>query len=275
MRIRLALAFFGLTLTLTPCAQAQSAQDPAPKAPAEAAPNAKPAPKVLDLGQRIDGELELLDIDGVAQKAKDLMGKVTVVNFYSIQCPVQAQWDGRLAQIQKDFAEHGVVFLHINSNVTEIGEKPQSQPTADDKEAKKPYENVRAHLAEKELPFRVLVDHGNKLADLFAARTTPHVYVFGADGKLAYKGLVDDDQRDNKQETRTNYLRDVLGKLTEGEAVEAFSTKEVGCGIKRVGAENRGGGRRPRGEGRRGGPGGQSGGQSGGQPKDGGQRGGD
>lgn len=274
----LALVLSGLAVTTLLRAQDKPAQEAAPKAPTHAPAAEKaaeqPTPKVLELGQRIDGELELLDIDGVAQKAKDLMGKVTVVNFYSIQCPVQAQWDERLAQIQKDFAEQGVVFLHVNSNVTEIGEKPQPQPAADDKDAKKPYENVRAHLTEKGLPFRVLVDHGNKVADLFAATSTPHVYVFGIDGKLVYKGLVDDDQRDRKQDSRTNYLRDVLGKLTKGETVEAFSTKEVGCSIKRMGAENRG--RRPRGEGRRRGEGGGGGGERrgpGGQG--GGERGGE
>ena len=255
-----------LALSAAGFAQDAPPQDPAQPPKAEAKPaTEKPALKTLELGQRIDGELSLRDIDGQEQKAKDLMGKVTVINFYSIQCPVQAQWDERLAQIQKDFAEQGVVFLHIDSNVTEIGEKAPEQPKADDKEGKKPYENVRAHLAEKGLPFRVLVDHGNKVADLFAATSTPHVYVFGVDGKLVYKGLVDDDQRDTKQDTRTNYLRDVLGKLTKGETVEPSSTRAVGCSIKRLGGNNRGGGRRPRGEGRRRGEGGgERGGERGG-----------
>jgi len=260
-----------LALTAAGFAQDAPQQEPTQPPKAEAKPAAeKPAPKTLELGQRVNGGLTLLDIDGKEQKAMDLMGKVTVVNFYSIQCPVQAQWDERLAQIQKDFAEQGVVFLHIDSNVTEIGEKAPEQPKADDPEAKKPYENVRAHLAEKGLPFRVLVDHGNKVADLFAATSTPHVYVFGVDGKLVYKGLVDDDQRDNKPDTRTNYLRDVLGKLTKGETVEPSSTREVGCSIKRVGGNNRGGGRRPRGEGRRRG----EGGGQGPRPQGGGERGG-
>ncbi len=254
----------------------QPVQQPQQPQPTEAAkPADKPAPKVLELGQRIDGELTLLDIDGKPQAAKDLMGKVTVVNFYSIQCPVQAQWDERLAQIQKDFEGQDVVFLHIDSNVTEIGEKPQPQPAADDKDAKQPYENVRAHLAEKALPFRVLVDHGNKVADLFAATSTPHVYVFGVDGKLVYKGLVDDDQRDVKADTRTNYLRDVLGKLTKGETVEPSSTRAVGCSIKRLGGETRG--RRPRGEGRRRGEGGgerRGPGGQGSRPQGGEERGG-
>lgn len=214
-----------------------------PKQDAEAKPE---KPKTLELGQRVDGEIVLKDIDGNEVRAKDLMGKVTVVNFYSIQCPVQAQWDERLAAIQKDFAEQGVVFLHVDSNVTEIGKEP---PKVEGDE--KPYADVRKHLAEKKLPFRVLVDHGNKVADLFAATSTPHVYVFGTDGRLVYKGLVDDDQRDVKPETRTNHLRDVLGKLGKGEKVEPMATREVGCSIKRVEGSGNGGGRRPRGEGRR------------------------
>ncbi len=122
-----------LALSAAGFAQDAPPQDPAqpPKAEANAATE-KPAPKTLELGQRIDGELSLRDIDGQEQKAKDLMGKVTVINFYSIQCPVQAQWDERLAQIQKDFAEQGVVFLHIDSNVTEIGEKAPEQPSLRD-----------------------------------------------------------------------------------------------------------------------------------------------
>jgi len=218
-------------------------QDPAPveKKPVE-------QPKVLQLGERINGEITLTDIDGRTQRAHDLMGSITVVNFYSIQCPIQANWDGRLAQIQKDFAEQGVNFLHINSNVTEIGEAP---PKVEGDA--RPYDNVRQHLAKKELPFRVLVDHGNKVADMFDAKTTPHIYVFGKDGRLVYKGLVDDDQREKNPDSRNNYLRDVLGKLVKGEKVEPMANKEVGCTIKRVSAGAPRGQRGQGGRGERGG----------------------
>lgn len=207
---------------------------PAAKPTTDAAPaDAKtaPKPKLLELGGRIDGGLTLSDLDGAPVRAHDLMGTITVVNFYSIQCPIQAAWDQRLAQIQKDFAAQGVTFLHIDSNVTEIGEAP---PKVEGDA--KPYDTIRQHLAKKELPFRVLVDHGNAMADLFQAKTTPHVYVFGKDGRLVYKGLVDDDQRDKNADGRQNHLRDVLGKLVKGEKFEAFATREAGCTIKRVAA---------------------------------------
>ena len=226
---------------------AQEPPTPAPNptpTPAEDTKQQEPktdAPKKLQLGTRVDGKTMLSDIDGKPVRAQEFMGKITVVNFYSIQCPIQAAWDSRLAEIQKEFEAQGVIFLHIDSNVTEIGEEP---PKADGE--KKPYDNVRQHLKEKGLPFRVLADHGNKIADFFEAKTTPHVYVFGQDGKLVYKGLVDDDQKNRNAEKRNNYLRDVLGKLSKNEKIEAFTTKEEGCSIKRLGAK--GGNGRARGE---------------------------
>jgi peroxiredoxin len=212
------------------------AQEP-PQPPVEKPKEQVEAPKVLQLGQRVNGLTTLPDLDGTPVLARDLMGKLVVVNFYSIQCPVQRAWDQRLAAIQQDFAAKGVVFLHIDSNVTEIGEQP---PKVEGDE--KPYAKVREHLAAQKLPFRVLVDHGNKVADLFDARTTPHVYVFGTDGRLVYKGLVDDDQKDRNADARNNYVRDVLGKLLAAEKVEPFATKEQGCSIKRVGAKAKGSG---------------------------------
>lgn len=237
------------------------AQEPA-KEPPKPAPEQKQeqekekeAPKTLQLGQRVNGLVALNDLDGKPVKAGDHMGKVTVVSFYSIQCPIQAAWDNRLAQLQKDFEPQGVVFLHIDSNVTEIG----AEPPKDGGESA--YAKIKEHLKAKDLPFRVLADHGNKVADLFDAKTTPHVYVFGRDGRLVYKGLVDDDQKDRKPDTRNNYVRDVVTKLLADEKVEPFATKEQGCSIKRVEAAG-GGGQGRRGGGRR--RGGQGGGEGGG-----------
>lgn len=194
---------------------------------AKDAPPKPEAPKTLQLGQRVNGDLTLPDLDGKPVKAHDLMGKITVVNFFSTRCPVQKAWDKRLADIQKQFEAQGVAFLHIDSNTTEIDPDPKKPDS-------KPIDGLKAHLKDNGLPFRVLLDHGNVAADLFDARTTPHIYVFGKDGKLVYKGLVDDDQKDRNADKRNNYLRDVVGKLLKDEKVEPFATKEEGCSIKRV-----------------------------------------
>lgn len=230
MRIMIALV---LSMLLLPLA-AQVEKPVTPVSPAET------APKVLDLGQRPSGDITMTDLDGKTVKAKDLMGKIVVVNFYSIQCPIQRDWDARLAAIQVKHQKEDVVFLHINSNHTEIGKEAEAS-----KPDTQTYANVRKHLADQKLPFRVLLDHGNKIADLFGARTTPHIYVFNRQGQLVYRGLVDDDQKNRNAESRNNYLNDVLDKLAQDKAFEPFANKEVGCSIKRVNASQGGrGGRR-------------------------------
>lgn len=209
-----------------------SAQEPV----TTAKPDAKPAeatqkaePKTLSLNTRANGGIVLKDIDGNEHKAKSYQGKITVVNFYSITCPIQAAWDDRLAAIQNEFSKKDVVFLNINSNHGEIGATP---PAA--KDGEKPYDNIRQHLKAKNLPFKVLVDHGNVVADAFGAKTTPDVYVFGKNGKLVYRGAVDDDQGNKLGEKANRHLHNVLTKLVAGETVEAFETKSVGCPVKRL-----------------------------------------
>lgn len=201
----------------------------ATRAAAQDAPAAAQQPKTLALGMRVNGNTVLKDIDGNEHKAKSYQGKITVINFYSIQCPIQAGWDGRLAAIQREFGEQGVVFLNIDSNHTEIGTAPPEP-----KEGEKPYDNIRSHLKDKDLPYTVLVDHGNVIADAFGAKTTPDVFVFGTDGRLVYRGLIDNDQRGNKGDDAERYLHDVLTKLVAGEKVEPSETKPSGCTIKRV-----------------------------------------
>lgn len=221
------LPSFALLATLTAGLYAQDPVKPDAKGTAPAVD--KTAAKTLALGMRANGGLTLKDIDGNEVKAKSLQGKITVVNFYSIQCPIQAAWDKRLAAVQKEFAPKDVVFLNINSNRTEIGD---TAPTP--KEGEKAYGDIRSHLQDKDLPYRVLVDHGNVVADAFGAKTTPDLFVFGKDGKLVYRGLIDDDQRGDRGEKATRYLHDVVSQLVAGEKVEAFETKPAGCTIKRM-----------------------------------------
>lgn len=239
MKTLIACMFAGATAGLL------LAQDPRPVPASDKPVQEKPAqdkqePKQLQLGMRVQRETVLKDIDGKEHKAGSYMGKLTVVNFFSIQCPIQQAWDPTLAAIQREYEKKGVVFLNINSNHTEIGKEPPKT----DGDAK-PYDNVREYLKKKELPYTVLVDHGNVVADFFEARTTPDIFVFGTDGRLVYRGLIDDDQRRTKGDQAKRYLKDTLDKLLAGEKVEPFATTPQGCTIKRVdGGGRRAGGRR-------------------------------
>lgn len=217
------------------------AQDPPKPQPAkEQEKQEEKKPQLLEIGKTLPRAIALPDIDGNQVRSQQFRDRIVVVNFWSITCPIMKGWESRLAAIQEEYGEKGVAFLMINSNEGngEIGDKEPAE------EGDKPYQKIRDHLAAKELPYRVLVDHGSEIADLFQAKTTPDIYVFDKEGTLVYRGLIDDDPRGNKGEKRVEYLRDVLDKLLAGEAVEPMETSPIGCGIKRP---SKGNGRRSRG----------------------------
>jgi peroxiredoxin len=159
-------------------------------------------------------EFSLSDINGKTLAAKDLKGsKGTVFMFLSAQCPVVKGYIERIQAISKDYSGKGINFVGINSNITE------------DLKMIKPD-------AEKNFPFTVLKDNGNMIADKWGAGSTPEVFFFDGNGKLAYRGAIDNDRRGDSVE-RKNYLRDALDSAVAGKAIAEKETAPFGCTIKR------------------------------------------
>ncbi|MEO0479509.1 MAG: redoxin domain-containing protein [Planctomycetota bacterium] len=216
-----------------------SGQKPEPKP--EDKPKKKPE---LVLGERMSrefveavAEIQLTDIDGNSLNPRSLANKILVVNFWATRCPVQLGWEGRLKELVESYGEReDVVFLMVNSNVANgellrdgVARRMRVEPT--EEEMKKAFPEIRAHLREHELPYRVLVDTQSKLARLMGAQTTPDIYVFDQRRTFVYRGSIDDDQRGENVEVE--YLKDVLDTLLDEEKeLEPFQTPSVGCSIK-------------------------------------------
>ncbi|MFT6078687.1 MAG: hypothetical protein ACI8UD_000325 [Planctomycetota bacterium] len=73
------------------------------------------------LGQRLDGNAVAVDLDGKPCKLQELLGRLTVISFDSTQSKTQREADECFATWQRDHAENGIVFVHLNSNANEIG----------------------------------------------------------------------------------------------------------------------------------------------------------
>jgi thiol-disulfide isomerase/thioredoxin len=208
-------------------ALAQEAK-PAKKTGQEAGQQAEKKKPKLVLGQRMNFPVSLADLDGKVHSAENYLGKIVVVNFWSIQCPIMKGWEPRLKAIHEKYSEQGVVFLMVNSNE---GNREIAQKTAT--EDRKAYQNIRDYLKKRELPYTVLIDHDSKVANLFEAKTTPDIYVFDKRGRFVFRGLIDDDPRGSKGEKAKHYLIDLLDDLLVGEEVEPLATTPIGCSIKR------------------------------------------
>src|SRR5262249_11993769 len=77
--------------------------------------------------------------------------KAVAVIFLGTQCPLNNAYLPRLVELHKEFAEQGVQFLAIN---------PNRQDSAAD---------IAAHAKKHQIPFPVLQDAGNVIADRFGA----------------------------------------------------------------------------------------------------------
>lgn len=141
----------------------------------------------------------------------------TVVVWTCNHCPYALAWHERLLEVAREYGAAGVRFLAVNSN-------DASRYPADSLEA------MRERYEAEPWPMPYLHDRDQSVARAYGARTTPDVFVFDSDLRLAYRGAPDGDHQDPLQ--RAAWLRAALDALHEGRRPDPAETEPVGCSIK-------------------------------------------
>jgi peroxiredoxin len=141
----------------------------------------------------------------------------TVVIFTCNHCPYALAWEERLLQAGRDYAHHGVRFLAINPN--DVSVKPADS-----------FEHMKERHEQNSWPFPYLRDDSQEVARAYGALTTPDIYVFNADNKLAYRGAPDGDYEDDS--LNANWLREALDAVIAGKAPATAETESIGCSVK-------------------------------------------
>src|SRR5262249_16861684 len=100
--------------------------------------------------------------------------RAVVVVFLGTECPINNAFAPVLARLHEEYEPRGVAFLGINAN-------RQDDPR-----------RVADHARKHGLPFPVLKDTGNIVADGFGARRTPEAFVLAPAGRVRYQGRIDD-----------------------------------------------------------------------------------
>jgi peroxiredoxin len=90
----------------------------------------------------------------------------------------------------------------------------------------------RAWRSEHKLPYPVLDDHAGQVGTAYGAKTTPHMFVVDATGKVVYAGAIDDDATGDKGKQARNYVGEALEEVTTGQPVKVSETKPYGCSVK-------------------------------------------
>jgi peroxiredoxin len=170
------------------------------------------------IGKKID-KLALPDTAGKQWSMAGLKEKkAVVVLFLGTQCPINNAFMPRLAELHRTYAGKGVQFLAVNAN-------RQDDP-----------KRIAEHAKEHGIPFPVLRDAGNVVADLFGARRTPEAFILDAERAIRYQGRIDDQFGIGFQRpapTRHD-LAAALDELLAGKKISQATTPVAGCLIGRV-----------------------------------------
>ena len=79
-----------------------------------------------------------------------------------------------------------------------------------------------------------LLDVDGSVGKLYAAKTTPHVYLISPEGELIYQGAIDSVRSTKAADIdgAENYLKNAFMAATAGTTIEPATTKPYGCGVK-------------------------------------------
>lgn len=162
---------------------------------------------------------QLSTLDGspvVVGVAPDI--RATVVCFLGAECPLVKLYSARLAMFSKEFNGQGVRFVAVNSN---------RQDTLDD---------IKSYLIQHPLPFPLVRDEGNVIADQYGATRTPEVFLLDSQMQIVYRGRIDDQYEPgiNRPVASRHDLRNAIEQVIAGKPVEVAVTQPVGCMIGKV-----------------------------------------
>lgn len=174
-------------------------------------------------GQRAP-DFTLTDTHGKTVHLSDYRGKYVVLEWTNPDCPfVQRHYNSHnMPGLQKEWGARDVTWLSIDSSSRDSGEY---------KTAAQLNTWMGAHEASQRA---VLIDGDSATARLYAAKTTPHMFVIDPEGSIVYAGAIDDRPGASANDTRKarNYVRTALTAAAGGAAIDPANTTPYGCSIK-------------------------------------------
>jgi peroxiredoxin len=166
-------------------------------------------------------DFTLTDTDGKTHQlsAYTAKGYAVVLEWFNPDCPfikMHHQANKTMDELYAQVGDQKVVWLAINSNAA----GKQGHGLERNQKARQEYE----------MTMPILLDENGKVGRLYRAKTTPHMFLIGADGTLLYDGAIDDAS--GREAGETNYVAAALKAYLAGEAVATPKTKPYGCSVK-------------------------------------------
>jgi peroxiredoxin len=164
------------------------------------------------------------DTANAVHRLSDYKGKIVVLEWTNPHCPyVHKEYDsGTMQALQREATAEGVVWLMVDSSAK------GSDGWLDAERGAEYLKGTRAAAT------ALLLDEDGTIGKLYEAKATPHMFVIGKDGTLAYRGAIDDRPSAEPASLKgaKNYVRAALDDLEAGRPVATSVTQAYGCNIK-------------------------------------------
>jgi len=158
-------------------------------------------------------------VSGKLVSSESLAGKPAVVIFICNHCPYVKHIRSGLEALGRFCQDHGAGMVAISSN--DVAQYPEDGPEAMALEAK-----------QSGYVFPYLFDETQAVARAFDAACTPDLYIYDAQGKLAYRGQFDDSRPKNSLPVTGKDALAAVEALLAGKSPSAEQLPSIGCNIK-------------------------------------------
>lgn len=164
------------------------------------------------------------DSTGKSHRLANYKGKYVVLEWHNQGCPYTRKHyaSGNMQRLQKEWTAKGVVWLTV------ISSAPGTQGYVTASEENDYLKKMNA------APTAALLDPDGTLGHLYAAKTTPHMYIIDPGGVLIYNGAIDDHPTSEESDIphSRNYLSLALDEAFSGKKISDPATRPYGCSVK-------------------------------------------
>ncbi len=173
-------------------------------------------------------DFNLPGVDGREYRLADFAdANILVIVFTANHCPTAQAYESRLMQLVTDYKSKGVAVAAISPNDPQAVRLDEMGYT----DMGDSFEEMKLRAAERKFNFPYLYDGQTQAAArAYGPVSTPHVFIFDKERKLAYCGAVDNSEDPSK--IKKSFVRDALDAMLEGREVAIKKVKTFGCTIK-------------------------------------------
>jgi len=172
--------------------------------------------KVLRVGEELRNS-EYTTLQGESIQPLDAgSGPFAAVVFITTDCPIANAFSPELGRLADEAAELGgrLTLVHVDPGLA--------------------VEQARKHASDYRLPENVVLDRKHRLVGATGAQITPEAVLVDAEGRIRYRGRINDlftDYGDRRRHVAHHDFRDAMRALANGEAPSNQRTEAIGCFI--------------------------------------------